>query len=155
DVKVEAATDAVLDLIMLYVNEKRYDAAMQLLQSLPKRAAFQDPTGKGLKGVEPWNRFYTQIIAELGRGIVLAYEDKPNESNKHFLAAFEERSLPLTKKKEITLMPIDPFLNRHAKWRKEVADALHRNAINLHGKLPPVLDRYQSYVPKAPAIADK
>jgi eukaryotic-like serine/threonine-protein kinase len=156
DVKVEAATDAVLDLLMLYVSEKRFDAAMQLLQSLPKRGAFQDPTGKGMKGAEPWYRFYTQIVAELGRGIVLAYEDKANDSNKHFLAAFEERSLPV-KKKEIALVPIDPFLNRHPKWRKEVADALHRNAINLHGKpLPPLLDRYQSYVPKtAPSVEKK
>jgi hypothetical protein len=147
DIRLEAADEALLELLMLYVRDRKYDAARELIDGVPKRAAFQDAS-KGPRVGEVLVRFHNMIVMELARGILAAHRDQPEPSCKSFLAVLDPTRLP-GKFKPGAVSPVDLFFGRHPKWKKEVADAIHRNAVNLEGRpLDPQLERYRSYVPK-------
>ena len=150
DLRLDAATDQVLDLLLLYIREREFKAALEFLDTLPRRGPFQDVL-KAAKGVDQWLRFHNTLVIELGKGILLAYEDRPDDSDRHLLKALDEKQFVIKAKN--LAAPADLFLAKHPRWKKEVSDAIHRNAINLRGKpLDATLERYRPYAPKAPPV---
>ncbi len=147
-VKVEVATDALLELALIMVKERRFDEAAKLfeLDGIRKLGAFEI----GVK--EPARyRDQFQIMAGAGKAVVLAWQDMPEASNEEFLKLLGEFP-PVTKldKPEAKLKPnvvrgqLELFFVRNTAgptWRKAVNEALDRNAKNLGGKLPDGLNR--------------
>jgi serine/threonine-protein kinase len=155
----EASVDAVIDLLMLYIRERKWTEAEEFLNSLARRAKFQetkvDLTLKG--GGRLLGRFYATQLLPLGKAILAAYRDEAAGSNRLFSSVFTFRDL--TPKKIDTQPWLDQFFAVHPKWRKEVADALDRNAKNLNPMTKrlddPLLEKYRSYVPKFPMLPEK
>jgi serine/threonine protein kinase len=157
DLTREASVDAVIELLMLYTRERKWTEAEEFLASLAKKTKFLEKGDLGLKGrPRPMGNFYATHLATLGRAIVLAYRDEPVASNKLFGSAFSFQGVP---KKVETHPALDAFFTAHPRWRREVADALDRNAKNLNPvtrKLEdPLFERYRSYVPKLPIPPEK
>lgn len=155
----EAAVDAAIELLMLYIRERKWTEAEEFLASLPKRPKFQELKGEIL--LKPRTRligtFYESKLDQLGRAILLAYRDEAVQSNKLFSNAFSFREGPPKKSEAQPLL--DFFFNAHPRWRRAIADALDRNAKNLNPtarKLEdPLLERYRGYVPKLPMPPEK
>src|SRR5262249_6026432 len=117
---------ALLDLAVLNIREKRGKEALQLfeidqLRKFPAvmkaREQFKNP-GQ-----------YLILLSTLGKGVVLAYSDAPEESN----AKFKSVMTATLKAKPFPKSALDEFLSRYEWWKKAVADALDRNAKNLGG----------------------
>jgi len=138
------ATNALLELTMLYLHEKRPDDALALYDSdhLRKRAALAEAQ----KSFPPTQ--YFSLLNSLGRGIVLAYRDQPNESNFEFKKQMVQ-AVPL--KSKASRQAVDTFLWKYDPWKRMVADSLERNVKNLGiPRLDDQLNRYRSYSSKAP-----
>jgi hypothetical protein len=88
------------------------------------------------------------IVSGLGTGIVLAYQDRAEESNAQFKAVMQAHASP-GKKVDPKLRPpkggqLEQFFVREVfgpKWKRAVGEALERNAKNLDGKIPDDLRR--------------
>lgn len=145
--RLEVAYENLLDLAMLHVRERQFDEAMQLLDpaNLNKRAALADTA----KGRDPaMGRL--GMVSMLGKGIVLAAKDDPKAS----LDTFHSLQESMKAKKGIPaadpMRPIDEFLKQNPSWKRGVADALERDAVNLGSaaKLDPAWENHRSYLPK-------
>jgi eukaryotic-like serine/threonine-protein kinase len=147
-------TNAMLEFAMIGVRgamseksaelkKKRFDETLHLfdLDSLRKRPAlveaknFFAPTGQ-----------YFPIMSALGKGIVLSYQDRYEESNAEFKKIMAQK-VDLKPKQVRT--PIEAFLWKYDRWKRLVADALDRNAKNMGVKeLEEPLNRHRMYSPK-------
>ncbi|HET6572361.1 MAG TPA: serine/threonine-protein kinase, partial [Fimbriiglobus sp.] len=119
--KPEDVFDAAVELGLLYVRERRLDDADKLFADLrPERPA-------GAKGRPARAR----LVGQLGQAVVLAHRDRADESAKLFVllaARPNQRGL-------------ETFLFSHPAFGQAVADALDRDAENLHpAKLPAQLE---------------
>jgi hypothetical protein len=142
--KIEIIVDDVLELLLFMIHEKEWYKAEELLENLSKRDTFRtlakSPVGKGSSGIE---YLYLNQVPELGKAILLAYQDNPAKSNQKFLEVFVTREAKgLTN--QITL-----FFKKHPQWRKAIGDALHRNVKNLQTNpeakvtIDPILEYYR------------
>ena len=147
------ATNALLDLTMLYIRDRRFDrekpfdTAYELyeVEKLRKHPALIDPLKKGQ------NTQYFTMLSVLGKGIVLAHEDRATDSNDAFKKVLVMLpTLPPPKDKKSRLA-VDNFLWKFERWKRAVADSLERNAKNLNvSKLDEPLNRYRMYSSKLP-----
>jgi len=163
DAKIKSdleATNALLELALLYHRQDQADKATQSDEALKK-----PPNGKAydlfeIENLRKWpalveaqkffkpanNREYFNLIGGLGKGIVLSLRDLPDESNAEFRKVLTP---PFTKVKATN--PVDLFLWKYDRWKRAVADALERNARNLSvAKLEDPLNRYRAYSSKMP-----
>jgi eukaryotic-like serine/threonine-protein kinase len=151
DTKVEAAITDLLELAELYIADRRFEEAMKLFdrEAVSKLEAF---AVKGKVAVR--DQELLAILSGLGKGVVLAYLDKAEESNAEFQKIV--KNYPPLFKKEDALPPkakdlkignrgvLEQFFNRSdsgPNWRRAVGDAVERNAKNLGGKMPDDLKR--------------
>ena len=147
----ERVANDLLELAELYIVERRWDEALRLfdLEAVRKVAAFR-PTGKEVAR----DREQLAVLSGLGKGIVLAYQDKADESNAEFLRIV--KSYPPLLKKEESVPPklrpdpkgsrgvLEQFFNKATSgpnWKRAVGDAVERNAKNLGDKMPDELKR--------------
>jgi serine/threonine-protein kinase len=133
------AVNALLDLAMLYVREKRFAEAQQLFDDAQLR---KFPAVAKAKEQFKMPVPYLTLLGTLGRGIVLANADLPENSNEEFKSIM---TLSSAKGKPLPRQPVDEFLWKYDWWKKAVADALERNSKNLGAKLEEPLNRYRSY----------
>ncbi|WP_052640283.1 serine/threonine-protein kinase [Zavarzinella formosa] len=147
-VKVEVATDALIEMAMIFLREHRYDEATKLFEpdALRKHGAFEI-------GVREPARYKDQfhIMSIAGKAIVLAWQDQPDASNEEFLKLVREYP-PVLKfekpdpklKPNINRGQLEAFFVRNTSgpaWRKAVNEALDRNLKNSGGKMPETLNR--------------
>jgi serine/threonine-protein kinase len=146
--KPEVVTDELLELAELYIADRRLEDALKLFEpDVVRRIGSFEVTAK-----EPAPaRERPAIVAGLGRGIVLAYMDRADDSNAEFLKVM--RTYPAAgKKEEAPLKGLRPGMRGQLEqfflrpesgphWRRAVADALDRNEKNLGGKMPDELRR--------------
>jgi hypothetical protein len=100
-------------------------------------------------GKEPRERDHVAVLCGLGRAIVLAYEDRADESNAEFLKVVTTFPPPpkkdvVPKAKDLRRGVLEQFFARSvpgANWKRAVGEALDRNEKNLGGKLPDELKR--------------
>jgi serine/threonine-protein kinase len=111
-----------VDLGLLYLKDRRLDAA--------------DEFFKGLNRPEQRYRVY-QYLGKFGGAMVLAFRDKPAESNKQFVRLFQD---PFVQKALFSLGP-GGLLNRPA-FRAMLADALQHNLANAPDAFPAQLRVY-------------
>jgi serine/threonine-protein kinase len=130
----------LLDLTELYIEERRLDEALKLfdLAALQKLGALK--TGK--EGPQ------LAILSGLGRGVVLAHQDKSDESIAEFqrvVGKFQPKAdSPAPKAKAPNPGRLEGFFNRPVAglhWRRAVGEALDRDERNLGGKIPDDLRR--------------
>jgi serine/threonine-protein kinase len=142
------ALNALLELAMLQVREKRFDEALELfaedkLKALPALAepqkTFLQMTAKSGSPLS----YYT-LLGALGKGIILSLRDQVDESNREFRRAMR---IPVAPKAKVNQpQSVDLFLGRYDHWKRAVADALERNSKNNQGKaLDEYLNRYRQY----------
>jgi len=150
--RVEVAMNDLLELAEIYIGERKLDDAMKLFDwdNVRKLGAFE------VAGKEPSRDRDPQLIimCGLGKGIVLSYQDRADESNAEFLRVI--RANPPLLKKDDTVPPklrpdhkgvrgqLEQFFNRNLSgpnWKRAVGDAVERNAKNLGDKLPEELKR--------------
>lgn len=149
DIRFEVVLDDLLDLAELYVKDRRFDEALKLfdLESVRKLGAVQ-----ALPKEPAREREQVKILCGLGRGIVLAYQDKADESNAEFSKVVNDypppkKDPPLPKAKDLrpgNRGQLEQFFARPAvgaNWKRAVGEALDRNDKNLGGKLPDDLKR--------------
>ena len=130
-------TNALLELAALYTQEKRYKEALQLFEMTHLR---EWPALVEAQKTFQFPGLYFQMLSHLGKGIVLAQTDLPDDSNTEFKNAL------LAKGKVALKQPVDLFLWKYDRWKKAVADALERNSKNKNGaKLEESLNRYRHY----------
>lgn len=151
-----AAADDLLELAGLLVRERRFDQALKLFDpdAIRKLGAFEAAATR-----EPGSyREVMAIVPGLGRGVVLADMDKPNESNAEFRDVLNRQPLakldPKAPKAVPRAGPLELFFARNpvgANWRRSVGEALDRNEKNLGEKLPPELTRLRMLPGKGPA----
>ncbi|CAN5144273.1 hypothetical protein BH11PLA2_BH11PLA2_41140 [soil metagenome] len=123
---------ASIDLGLLYVKERRYDKAKKVFDDLGKeKPEARGPIAKGLIGPPP-----QVLAARFGQAIVLAWQDKVDESITAFTAVTQ---LAL---KGPPALAMHKFLLDYPDLSQAVAEALHRDAENLPKtkKLPQQLD---------------
>jgi hypothetical protein len=137
-------TNSLIELAMLYVQRKKPEKALQLLEveNLRKLPAIVDARNLSKNPTQ-----YLSMVSGLGKGIIRAYLDEPALSLDEFKKVFAP---PLVVKIKVT-PPIDAFLWRYDQWKRLVADALERDAKNLGvEKLEEPLNRYRQYSSKTP-----
>jgi serine/threonine-protein kinase len=147
--KVEVATNDLLELAELYIDERRFEDALKLFdrESVARLGAFE-MLGKD----PPRDREQLNILSGLGKGIVLAYWDRADESNAEFVRIAKAYPSPLKKDDAVTpkLRPdpkgvrgqLELFFNKNISgpnWKRAVGDAIERNAKNL-GDTKPIPD---------------
>ncbi|MGL6094972.1 MAG: serine/threonine-protein kinase [Fimbriiglobus sp.] len=115
--------DAAVELGLLYVRDRRFDEAEKVFREMDQ----DRPGPKFLLGP-------AVVAGRLGQAIVLAYRDKPKESNELF-----ERTV--TGPPRPTPLVVNKFLVDHPDFAQAVAEALTRNAENLG--LPKLPDRLE------------
>jgi len=148
------ATNAMLELAMVGIRgaisekstdlkKKRFDETLHLFdaKSLRERPALLEAQ----KSFVPTGQYFS-IMCALGRGIVLSYQDRYEESN----AEFKKIMTPKTDVKlKLGRTPIEAFLWKYDRWKRLVADALDRNMKNMGvDQLDEPLNRYRMYSPK-------
>jgi eukaryotic-like serine/threonine-protein kinase len=163
NVKFVVVVDDLLELADLRIKDRRFDEAMRLFD--PEVVRKLAPVEAEPK--EPRDREQVNILCGLGRGIVLAYQDRPDESNAEFRKVIETYP-PSTLRKDMPkkdpVMPKGPriapaglleqFFARSvagANWKRAVGEALDRNEKNLGGQLPDDLKRLRMLPAKSPA----
>jgi hypothetical protein len=119
------------------------------LESVRKLGAFK------LTGKEPArDREQLAILSGLGKGVVLAYQDKADESNAEFVRIVKAYP-PLLKKDDVVPPKLRPdakgfrgllelFFNKNIagpNWKRAVGDAVERNAKNQSDRFPDELKR--------------
>jgi eukaryotic-like serine/threonine-protein kinase len=151
--RLEVAIDESLKLVMLYIDKKKFDEANQFLDSMPKRVAFQD-TGKS--GFDKLARITLSVgidvLKNLGKGIVLAYQDKPKESN----AIIRETIMKTRLLKKGEFSSVDPILKNYPSWGRELSNAIDRNFKNFGDEgMDPFLDHYRDALPSSAGESKK
>lgn len=146
-VKIDVAAERLLDLTELLIRERRLDDAMKLFESdLVKRfPAFEPSTGKETSR----EKNYLIMLRGLGKAIVLAHQDRADESNAEFLRVLNLMGASpvkdkLPKPKVGPVAPIDEFFyrtNAGGAWKRATNESLERNARNLKGVMPAELGR--------------
>jgi predicted Ser/Thr protein kinase len=124
--------DASLELGLIYLHEHRYAEAESVFQQLEiersDRTRQQDTI------------FPIFVVAgKLGTGILLAHQDKARDS----LGAFQQ-ALGSLGKRPVAFERLRDFFVSHRDFSLAVAEAMQRNADNLKGAIPPVLERLRS-----------
>jgi eukaryotic-like serine/threonine-protein kinase len=137
----------LLDLTELYVEERRLEEALKLFDpvALQKLGALR--TGK--EGPQ------LAILSGLGRGVVLAHQDRPEESIAEFQKVVGKYP---PKAKLPNPGRLEAFFNRPIAglhWRRAVGEALDRDEKNLGGKVPDELRRLRLLPAKGPAAGRK
>jgi predicted Ser/Thr protein kinase len=145
----------LLELAELYIEERRLDEALRLFdpEAVRRTGAFR-AIGKELAR----DREQLVILSGLGRGVVLAQQDKAEESNAEFLKLVRnypppKADLPAPKQKGGLKGQLEAFFNRPIAglhWRRAVGEALDRNEKNLGGKAPDELRRLRVLPAKGP-----
>ena len=119
--------NASIELGLLYVKDHRFEKAKKIFDDLEKEKP--DARGfvpRGLVGPPPY-----LLAARFGQAIVLAYQDKPDESVSAFSGAVQQQRNPMLGK----------FLLDHPDLSQAIAEALYRDQENLKPKkLPGNLD---------------
>jgi serine/threonine-protein kinase len=143
-IRLDVMTDDLLELAELYVKDRRFDEALKLFdpESVRKLGAIE-----GLPKEAARERGLIPIVCGLGKGIVLAYHDKAEESNAEFVEVVKANPPP--KKDVLPKGPrgggqLEVFFARTvagANWKRAVGEALDRNEKNVGGKLPDELKR--------------
>jgi eukaryotic-like serine/threonine-protein kinase len=116
-----AGLKVAIDLGLLYLNQRRYDDADKFFREL-------DPPPE--QKVPPSYRF----LGRLGKGMVLAFKNHPEESNKQLMAI-----LPKGDK----LGPAGPFWRTNPAVREMLAEALRFNYLNSPETFPQALEPYR------------
>src|SRR5262249_27584747 len=150
----EVVVDDLLDLAELLIKDRRFDEALKLFdpEAVKKLGAVQ-----ALPKEPAREREQVNILCGLGRGIVLAYQDRAEESNSEFLklvTTYPPRKDAVIPKKDAPKGPraggqLELFFARTAgganvagaNWKRAVGEASDRNEKNLGGKLPDELKR--------------
>jgi serine/threonine protein kinase len=117
-----------IQLALLYVRERRFDEA---------EAVFQEIETAKLPGIPADLPTLPTMVARMGKGIVLAWKDKPQDSVKQFEEAVAKLPVALYRKR------VEPFLFENTDFSQAVSEALNRNAENLAAagqKLPTKLE---------------
>ncbi len=118
--------NAGIDLGLLYVNDRRFADANKVFNDLEKDSR-PLPRPPMLSG--------QLVVAKFGQAIVLAHEDKAEES----VAAFQAATALAPRGQSLLLM--HKFLLDHPDLSQAIAEAMHRDVENLKGKkLPPNID---------------
>jgi serine/threonine-protein kinase len=125
------------------LKKKRFDETLHLFD--PKTLRERPALVEAQKFFAPAGQYFS-IMSGLGRGIVLSFQDRCEESNAEFKKI-------MTPKTDVKLKqgrtPIDAFLWKYDRWKRLVADALDRNAKNMGvAQLEDPLNRYRMYSPK-------
>ena len=145
--KVEVATNDLLELAELYIDERRFEDALKLFdrESVAKLGAFEMLGKEAARDREQLN-----ILSGLGKGIVLAYWDRAEDSNGEFVRI--AKSYPPLLKKDDAVTPklrpdpkgvrgqLEQFFNKNISgpnWKRAVGDAIERNAKNFGDKPMP------------------
>jgi serine/threonine-protein kinase len=105
-----------IELGLLYVSERRLDEADRFFKDLEKRAP---------------KVYAYRIWGELGEAIVLAFRDKPAQSNKQFLKALDKGE------------KAGRFWIHTPAVRQIIAEALNHNHENAPGMFPPRLEPFR------------
>lgn len=163
-------TDDLLELADLLIADHRSEEALKLFdaETLAKLGAFQIQA-KGI-GNDPYQ---LSILSGLGKGFVLAYQDRAKESNDEFIKVVLNNP-PSAKKDEVTGKfkkddspvirkgaprgQLEQFFNRTnsgANWKRAIGEAVERNAKNLDGKIPDQLRRLRMLPAKSPSGRSK
>jgi hypothetical protein len=144
-VRLDVMFNDLLELAELYVKDRRLDEALRLFDPEavrklgPVEAAAKDPARE---------REQVNILCGLGKGMVLAYQDRAEESNAEFLRMV--KTYPPPKKDSVPPKgprfggQLEQFFARTVagpNWKRAVGEALDRNEKNLGGKLPDELRR--------------
>jgi eukaryotic-like serine/threonine-protein kinase len=150
DVMTEVKIDSLLELAELLIADHRSEEALRLFDQAEVRKLWPvEPTGRDA------NREQMAILSGLGRGIVLAHQDRAEESNREFMRLVQTYPPPLVKdvspkakdvppKKQANRGQLEQFFFRNtggANWKRAVGEALDRNAKNLSAKMPDELKR--------------
>lgn len=137
--------DDLLELADLLIAERRFEEAWKLFDTeLTKLGAFQIPAKDARR-----DPYQLAILGGLGKGYVLAFQDKAKESNEEFEKVVQAHPPALKKedlipKKAPNRGQLEQFFNLGAaglNWKRAVGEALERNAKNLGGSMPDVLKR--------------
>ncbi len=154
NLKTDIAQERILELAELLVDAGRSDEALRLFDADVARR-FEALQLSGKETVQHRNMLV--VLTGLGRGIVLAHQDKAEESNKEFLrivALYPANKDKLPKKGPLA-GPLEDFFFRApagAAWKRAVLEALDRNAKNLNGKSPSELGRLRMVPAKGPRV---
>jgi serine/threonine-protein kinase len=154
-VRPDVVIDDLLELAELMIDDRRFEEAYKLfdLEAVRKLGAFDTM----LKGER--EREQLSILVSLGKGIVLAYQDRADDSNSEFLKVVRTYPPPLPKDKKDAIPPkvnrgqLELFFNRTnagASWKRSVGEALERNGRNLRGAMPDELKRLRMLPIKGP-----
>jgi len=117
-----------IQLAILYVRERRFDEA---------EAVFQEIETAKLPGIPLDLPSLPAMVSRMGKGIILAWKDKPQESVKQFEDAVSKLPVALYRKR------VEPFLFENTDFSQAVSEALNRDAENLAAagqKLPVKLE---------------
>ena len=144
-IRLDIMSDDLRDLAELYLKDRRFDEALKLFdpEAVRKLGAVQ-----ALAKEPAREREQVTILCGLGRAVVLAYEDKAEESNAELLKLVKAYPPP----KKDSAVPkgqrsggqLEQFFTRTeagTHWKRAVGEALDRNEKNLGGKLPDELKR--------------
>jgi serine/threonine-protein kinase len=116
-----------IDLGLLYLKSRRLDEAETFFNGLDQQQ----------------QRNLYQLLGKLGRAMVLAFKDKPDESNKLFLQVLRPKVV-----ERLTAGPRG--LLNHPRLREMIAEALHFNQINSPQTFPDALRPFLR--PPAPVL---
>ncbi len=144
----QESLNALLELAMLQVREKRFDEALELftekkLRSFPALADAQRSFEQVTAKIVPQPKDLYTLLSPLGRALVLSLRDQADESNKELRNVMRIPAAPKAKVNQ--RQAVDLFLGRYDHWKKAVADALERNSKNLGKPLDEYLNRYRQY----------
>lgn len=134
DNRQTSATDflnASVELGLLYVKERRLEQAKKVFDDLEKERPDRGPIAKGFIGPPP-----ALLAARFGQAIVLAHQDKAEESVTAFVAITNQAPRPPASEQ------MRKFLIDRPDFSQAIAEAIYRDQENLKGKkpLPPQLD---------------
>ena len=147
-VRIEVALDDLLELSEIYIGEHKFDDALKLfdLEALRKLGALE------LSTKEIRDREQIPILSGLGKAVVLAYQDRADDSNAEFLRIVKTHPPllkvdPMPRPKDVKSLArgqLEVFFNRPVagvNWKRAVGEAIDRNAKNLNAKVPDDLKR--------------
>jgi serine/threonine-protein kinase len=117
------------NLAVFYLKEKRWDDADKFFKSLEKESK-----------IRPY-----EMLGKTGTAILLAFQDKHEESNKLFAKLVDlERLVPDKDKAEKRLITFHAVVRHSPALSEMVAKALSRNFVNSANAFPEALEKYRS-----------